>query len=137
MRKYIRYIYLPAILFAAAIWLLHPRPAISAGGEAYTTVSTPQFMQMMKHKDFTLIDVHVPYQGEIPGTDERLPYDRIAGLKNKLPQDKNSPIVVYCMGSYMGRIAARTLSQMGYTHVTQFYDGMIGWQEHGGKLVYK
>jgi rhodanese-related sulfurtransferase len=137
MRKYFRYTCLSVLFLAAAIGFLHSRPAISAGGKGYITVDTLQFMQMMKHKDFTLINVHVPYQGEIPGTDERLPYDRITALKNKLPQDKISPIVVYCMGSYMGRIAARTLSAMGYTHVTQFYDGMIGWQDHGGKLIYK
>ena len=114
-----------------------PQLALSANDKGYSTVDTSRFMQMMNHKDFTLINVHVPFQGEIPGTDKLLPYDQIAELKDQLPQDKNAPIVVYCMGSAMGTIAAQTLSQMGYTHVTQFYNGMIGWREEGGRLIYK
>ena len=105
--------------------------------QGFTKVDTNQFMQMMKHKDFTLIDVHTPYQGEIPRTDEVLPYDRIANFASQLPQDKSAPIVVYCMGNEMGQIAAQTLVRMGYTHVTQYEEGMIGWHDAGGQLVYR
>ncbi|HKK01172.1 MAG TPA: rhodanese-like domain-containing protein [Desulfuromonadales bacterium] len=124
--------------------LLLAATAIAVTGFAYRSrhhgfaqVDTTRFMQMMKHKDFTLIDVHTPYQGEIPGTDEVLPYDRIADFANRLPRDKSAPIVVYCMGSSMGRVAAQTLVRMGYTHVTQYDDGMYGWHEAGGTLVYR
>lgn len=126
-----------SLMLILALCSYLPALAFSADGKGYTTVDTYRFMQMMNHKDFVLINVHVPYQGEIPGTDEILPYNRIAKLKSQLPQDKNAPIVVYCMGSEMGKIAAQTLSQMGYTQVTQFYNGMIGWREDGGKLIYK
>ena len=100
-----------------------------------TVVDTHQFMMMMLHKDFTLINVHIPYQGKIPGTNELLPFDPISELQRQLPKDKNAPIVVYCMGSYMGGVAARTLTRMGYTHITLFYNGMIGCQEQGGRLI--
>jgi rhodanese-related sulfurtransferase len=113
-----------------------PGLAFSAGNPGYTRVNTAQFRQMMKHKDFTLIDVHVPYQGEIPGTDKLIPYDRIADFANRLPKDKNAPVVVYCMGNEMGEIAAQTLVRMGYTHVTQYDEGMIGWTQGGGQLLY-
>jgi rhodanese-related sulfurtransferase len=128
---------IPTLLLTMALLAALPQLALSANDKGYTTVDTSRFMQMMNHKDFTLINVHIPFQGKIPGTDKLLPYNRIAELKDQLPQDKNTPIVIYCMGSEMGTIAARTLSQMGYTHVTQFYNGMIGWREQGGRLIYK
>lgn len=125
------------LLILSAILILAPMSVFAANGLKYQTVDTSQFMRMMLHKNFTLIDVHIPSEGEIPGTDERLPFNHINQLQSQLPKDKNAPIVVYCMGSSMGSIAAQTLTQMGYTHVTQFYNGMIGWQEQGGKLIYK
>jgi hypothetical protein len=35
----------------------------------YQNVDVDQFLAMMDNKDFVLINVHIPYQGEIPQTD--------------------------------------------------------------------
>lgn len=129
--------FLPALLLALVLAMTFPVTAQGADRKGYTTINTTRFILMMQHKDFYLLDVHTPYQGEIPETDEWLPYDRIATHRGLLPKDKNARIVVYCMGSAMGASAARTLVNMGYTHVIQYEDGMFGWQEQGGRLVYK
>lgn len=123
-----------ALLLLAAI-IAWTGFSFSSDSKGFARVDTAQFKQMMKHKNFTLINVHTPYQGEIPGTDEVLPYDRIAEFANRLPKDKSAPIVVYCVGSEMGRVAAQTLVRMGYTHVTQYEEGMFGWHKAGGNLV--
>lgn len=125
-----------ALLILAAVVALTGFSSRS-DNQGFVKVDTDQFMRMMRHKNFTLIDVHTPYQGEIPKTDEVLPYDRLANFANRLPQDKSAPIVVYCMGSEMGQIAAQTLVQMGYTQVTQYEGGMIGWHAAGGQLIYR
>jgi hypothetical protein len=41
----------------------------SGNGRTYQKISIVRFSEMMRHKDFILINVHIPYQGEIPNTD--------------------------------------------------------------------
>jgi len=43
---------------------------------------------MLKNKDFFLLDVHIPEQKHIKGTDEFIPYNEIEKYKEKLPKDK-------------------------------------------------
>lgn len=103
----------------------------------YTNVSVDQFIEMMESKDFTLINTHIPYEGEIPGTDLLIPYNQIERHKNELPQDHSSRLVVYCKTGPMGHTAARKLVQMGYTHVMHFKDGMNGWESAGRSLQFR
>ena len=106
-------------------------------GAPYKNISRDQLFVMMNYKDFILINVHVPYEGEIPGTDLFIPFNAIEKLKNELPNDKNIKIMVYCMSGYMSRIAAEKLTGMGYTQVLNFQDGMRDWKEAGGQILYK
>ena len=108
-----------------------------SGQRGYANVSVGQFIEMMDHKDFTLINTHIPYEGEIPGTDLLIPYNEIERNKSKLPKDKAARLVVYCKTGPMGDIAARKLSQMGYTHVIHFKDGMSGWEKAGRSLRFR
>ena len=41
---------------------------------SYQNVSVGQFVEMNANKDFILINTHIPYEGEIPGTE---PFDPI------------------------------------------------------------
>jgi rhodanese-related sulfurtransferase len=94
--------------------------------KAYKNISVDQFIKMMNHKDFILINVHIPYQGEIDETDQ-----------NELPNDKDVKIVVYCMAGPMGFIAAENLVSMGYTRVKHFRGGMRAWTKNGKQLVHR
>ncbi|WP_445735624.1 rhodanese-like domain-containing protein [Mariniflexile sp.] len=58
-------------------------------------ISVSQLHKMMKKKDFTLVNVHIPYAGEIPQTDLFIPYNEISGHLNELPA-KDKKIVLYC-----------------------------------------
>ena len=100
-------------------------------------ISVVQLNAMMKNKDFTLINVHVPYAGELPQTDLTIPYNTIEKFQNKLPKDKDTRIVVYCVGGHMSRIAAEKLNRMGYNRVLNFQDGMRGWKQHGNQVLYR
>jgi len=100
----------------------------------YETIYIDQFINMMDQKDFFLINVHVPYYGEIAMTDLHVPFNAIEQHKNELPGDKNARIVVYCMMGPMGDIASEKLVNMGYTRVSNFQGGMMAWTQAGNHL---
>jgi len=56
-------------------------------------ISPSRLHQMMKEKDFTLVNVHIPYAGEILQTDMLIPYNEIMGHLNELPS-KDKKIVL-------------------------------------------
>ena len=107
----------------------------SIDSNGYQNISIGRFVEMMKHKDFVLIDVHIPYTGEIPETDLMIPFNDIKQHKNELPDDKNTKIVVYCMSGPMGYVAAEQLVRMGYRQVIHFQGGMVSWINSGKSLV--
>lgn len=102
----------------------------------YLNVSVDRFVAMMDKKDFTLINTHIPYEGEIPGTDLFIPFNEIEQQRIHLPENKSARIVVYCKAGPMGDTAAAKLVQMGYTHVINFKAGMNGWQRAGKSLQF-
>lgn len=124
------------ILLLLGGWLLgfHVTQGLSA---EYKNLSIKDFSGMMQHKDFILINVHIPYQGEIPGTDRLIPYHSIDRRQEELPADRDAKIVVYCLSGPMGYVAADKLVKLGYTNVLHFEDGMIAWARSGNKLVYR
>jgi len=105
--------------------------------KGYDNISVDQFVEMMNHKDFILINVHIPYEGEIPETDLLIPFNAIGRHKNELPNDKATKIVVYCMTGPMGDIAAERLVRMGYTRVIHFQGGMRAWKKTGRPLLFR
>lgn len=107
------------------------------GKETHKNISTDKFVEMLNQKDFTLINVHIPYQGEIAQTDLLIPFNKIDRYKNQLPADKNAKLVVYCMMGPMGRIAAEKLTSMGYRQVIHLQGGMVAWQMAGKKLLFR
>ncbi len=147
---------LPALIFLTLGSLLlaacgSPQPAAPAGGSqeiqtqkvpvegggSYTDVGAAGLAAMLKKKDFPLVNVHVPYEGEIGGTDLFIPYDKVDANLSKLPSDKGAKIVLYCRSGSMSAIAARTLVKLGYTNVWNLDGGMIGWQQAGYPLQNK
>jgi len=103
----------------------------------YKNISVEKFSEIMQHKDFILINVHIPYQGEIPGTDRMIPYHSIDRRQEELPADRDAKIVVYCLTGPMGYAAADKLVKLGYTNVLHFEGGMIAWVRSGHQLVYR
>jgi len=106
-------------------------------GKAYVDITPQALKEMLKEKDFTLINVHIPYAGEIPQTDLFIPYDEVRKHSDKLPQDKNVKIVIYCRSDRMSNIASATLVKMGYTNILNLKGGMVAWKEAGYALVHK
>ncbi len=107
------------------------RPQPSPPSQRYFDITSDQLYEMLKSKDFYFVNVHIPYAGEIEGTDAFIPYDEIAQNLDKLPADKNAKIVLYCQSGRMSEIAAQELSDLGYTNVYNHLLGMHDWQSKG------
>ncbi|OGP49152.1 MAG: hypothetical protein A2Y79_11145 [Deltaproteobacteria bacterium RBG_13_43_22] len=109
----------------------------SMGEKGYVNISAAQFTEMMKNKDFVLINVHIPYEGELPGTDLFIPFNAMDQNKEKLPRQKDAKIVVYCRTGRMSDIAVEKLVRMGYTRVFHFQGGMREWEKKGKALQFR
>jgi rhodanese-related sulfurtransferase len=103
---------------------------------AYTDIGPDELADMLKQKDFLLINTHVPYAGEIEQTDLFLPFDRAAELVDRLPADKAARIVVYCRSDRMSRIAVEEWVKAGYTNLYNLHGGFEAWEAAGFPLLH-
>ena len=93
----------------------------------YQLLRPAELKNMQKNKDFFLLDVHVPEQPHIPGTDAFIDYRKIRQNSRQLPSEKGTRIVVYCQGGGMSHTAARDLLELGYTHVYDLAGGTLAY----------
>lgn len=108
---------------------------IGVGDGSYTSVSPQRLTELLAAKDFVLVNVHVPYEGEIEATDGFIPFDAIAQRSSELPAAKGARIFLYCRSGSMSTVAATTLVGLGYTNVWELSGGMIAWEQAGYELL--
>ncbi len=106
-------------------------------GGAYTNISPVELNALLANKNFPLINVHIPYEGEIAQTDAFIAYDEIEKNLDKLPKDKNAQIFLYCRSGRMSQIAAEKLVKLGYSNVWNLDRGMLGWEQAGFPILEK
>jgi len=106
------------------------KPVKVAGGE-YRDVSVPDLQTMMEDKDFVFVNVHIPFEGDLPNTDLSIPFDEIGQHLDQLPADKDAKIVLYCRSGRMSQIASEELVRLGYTNIWNLDGGFIAWEEAG------
>ncbi len=99
------------------------------------SVSAKELKKLLTKKDFTFINVHTPYEGEIEKTDTFIAYDQVVAQSASLPKDKTAPIILYCKSGRMSAEALLTVRKLGYTNVRHLSGGMDVWQKAGEKLL--
>jgi rhodanese-related sulfurtransferase len=105
------------------------------GGGQYIDITPQELNRMLEEKDFFFVNVHIPYEGELPDTDAFIPYDEIDSHLSEFPQDKDARIVLYCRRGSMSTIAAREMVQLGYINIYNLDGGFRAWSEAGYKLI--
>ena len=107
---------------------------LQKNSDGYVDISVDQLAALMETKDFTLVNVHVPYEGELPQTDVFIPFDEIQNHLDELPA-KDAPIVLYCRSGNMSTTAAEVLVGEGYTNVMELDGGFNTWKAQGYELL--
>ena len=112
----------------------HDMSAMTPAVTELSELSVDQFEASLVDDNAFVVNVHVPYEGEIDGTDAFSAFDRISE-STELPSDLAEPILLYCRTGRMSQIAGLSLIQMGYTNVAHLAGGMEAWAESGRSLV--
>ena len=112
-----------------------PAPTASASPTAAPLLPPDRFAEVVEGGDAVVLNVHVPDEGSLPGTDLAIPYDDDAALAAALPADHSAPVALYCRSGSMSADAAQTLERLGYTDVVDLDGGMIAWSAAGYPLL--
>lgn len=111
---------------------------VNVEGGTYTNVTPAQLAGMVKSKDFTFINTHTPYEGEIAQTDAFIAFVENGPQRvSEYPSDKSAKIVLYCRTGRMSSIVATELVKAGYTNVWNLVGGMQAWEKDGNALTRK
>ena len=135
MKAYLALMFLVLLVIAGCAPAKSAPEGSAAPNPALVTVE--ELNNMLKSKDFTFVNVHVPYEGEISGTDAHIPYNEIEKYVDQLPQDKDAKIVLYCRSGSMSATASKTLVEKGHTNVIDVEGGMKAWQAAGYELLHQ
>lgn len=101
----------------------------SAGGAGWDRVSPQALEERMASEDVYLVNVHVPYEGEIPGTDAFISYTEVVDRLGELPDDGS--LVIYCRSGNMSTQAAQEMVDAGFTGFVELEGGFQAWEAAG------
>lgn len=105
-----------------------------AGQPVLTPVAPAELYAELQHKDFLLINVHIPDEGEIAGTDAHIAYNKIDKLTEFIGSDLSTRVVLYCLTNAMSTWAGDKLVTRGYRAIRYLDGGMTGWTNAGYEL---
>jgi rhodanese-related sulfurtransferase len=120
-----------ALTILVVTYQVQSAAGVSQRHGGYQNVSPQELDALLTREDPFLLDVHVPNEGYLAGTDARVPYTEVAARVAELPSDRDARIVVYCMTGRMSDIAAGELVRLGYRNVLNLAGGMVAWRAAG------
>jgi phage shock protein E len=113
-----------------------PSPDAEAGsiGAVLVDLDPEEFSAMVARGEGVVVNVHVPDEGDIEGTDLSIPFDQIVGHPD-LPADRSTRLLLYCRSGRMSEEAGQALVAAGYTDVSHLDGGMVAWEATGRPIV--
>jgi len=98
-------------------------------------IGADEFAAAVVESDTVTINVHVPFEGDIAGTDMSIPFDQVDAQASQLPANPSTPLAVYCRTGRMSALAVSTLAELGYTNIVELQGGMQAWEAAGRPLI--
>jgi rhodanese-related sulfurtransferase len=89
----------------------------------------------LDNKDFILINVHVPRDGELPGTDTHIAFTDPDALASYIGAGLDTRVIIYCKTDHMAEVVGPELLARGYTTVSYLKGGMLAWEAAGYELA--
>lgn len=131
----------PLLILIAFLFLWASTSVIAKADntQSYQDVDTPMLQALINEKeDLILIDVRTPDElttlgGTIDGgfRNHNISRGWLEFQVEDLVPDKNTPIVLFCGISARSPLAAKTMTEMGYTNVYNYSDGFFKWRDAG------
>ncbi len=106
----------------------------TAAATPYRNLGPQEAARLIEDPSVTVVNVHIPYEGEVPGTDLHIPFNDLEPHLDRLPADRNAPILLYCRSGRMSEIAGERLAALGYTNLLHLDGGMNAWAAGGFAL---
>jgi rhodanese-related sulfurtransferase len=106
-----------------------------SGWAALKRLSPAEVADLVATSDPIVINVHIPYAGDIPGTDTSIPYNNVDAIEAYLNYDHCADVLLICMSGGMSQSAGNELVKRGYLRVRDLNGGMDAWQKAGYTLV--
>ncbi len=101
-----------------------------AESATYVMISQSEAKKIIEESDdFIIVDAREQYEyeeGHIEGA-ICISHEEIGEKAEKLLPDKDKLILIYCRSGRRSKLAAQTLSDLGYTNVKEF-GGIIDWE---------
>lgn len=135
MKRVIRISSLGILIILVAV-ILSACGQAGEGRGSYGDITPAQLKGMLDNKDFLFVNVHVPYEAEIPKTDIFVPYNEIEQNLSEFPDNKGAKIVLYCRSGSMSATAASTLVNLGFSNVWNLEGGLVEWEAQGYELIH-
>ena len=133
-----------ALAAAAGLYWIVAMPGMDHTSEPMAGMEHPSVVQLegLAPEDFVkriqddvyLVNVHVPAGESIEGTDAVIPYDAIV-RDARIPDDRSTPILLYCKTGQMSQSALRALRNAGYNDVAYLDGGTDAWRVAGRSLI--
>lgn len=102
------------------------QPSAATAARSSALVGPGAFAQRIEAPGVVTINVHTPHEGSIPGTDLTIAFDRIA-TSSELPNNRSTPLAVYCRSGNMSADAVDDLEALGYTDIVELDGGFNAW----------
>ena len=98
-------------------------------------LSPAEVADLIATSDPIVINVHTPYEGDIPGTDTSIPYNHVQDIDSYLHGDKCANVILICLGGSMSQAAGNDLIKLGYRRIRDLDGGMRAWEQAGYPLL--
>ena len=108
------------------------------GCNGWTTlkrVSPAEAADLIATADPIVINVHIPYAGDIPGTDTSIPFNNVDAIEAYLNGDHCAEVLLVCLSGGMSQSAGNELVNRGYLRVRDINGGMEAWEAAGYGLL--